>query len=144
MSKGNQGQGRQNGGSDRGARDPIQNVGEQIQNVGSKIQEGAAEMGHRIHENYDVAREEMGRRYRAAEGTMARNPTSSVLIGFGIGFGLGLVLTTLLNRPEETWADRYLPDRLRHAPDSLHHLADSLRNLPDAVARRMPSSMRIG
>ncbi len=81
---------------------------------------------------------------RAAEGMMARNPASSVMIGFGVGFGLGLVLTTLLSRPEETWADRYLPDRLRNAPDSLHHLADSLRGLPDAIARRIPSQMRNG
>jgi len=68
---------------------------------------------------------------------MARNPTQSVLIGFGIGFGLGLVLTTMLHRPEETWAERHLPDRLRNAPDSLHHLADTIRSLPDAIARRL-------
>lgn len=139
MSRGNpgdnQGQGRQNGGADRGGREPVQNVGQQIQ-------EGAVAMGQRVQEGYGTAREEMSRRYRHAEGMMARNPASSVLIGFGIGFGLGLVLTTLLAQPEEDrWAERYLPDRLRNAPDSLHALADSVRGLPDAIAKRMPSHL---
>jgi len=112
--------------------------------VGQKIQEGAAQVGQRLTEGYDTVREEAARRYRRAEGAMARNPMPSVLVGFGIGFGLGLVLTTLLTRPEETWAERHIPDRLRHAPDSLTNLAESLRNLPEAIARRLPSQLRNG
>jgi len=112
--------------------------------VGQQIQEGAMHAGERFREGYDSAREEMAHRYRQAEGMVARNPTQSIMIGFGLGFGLGVVLATMLNRPEETWADRYLPDSLRHAPDSFHHLADSVRNLPDAIARRLPSQLRHG
>jgi ElaB/YqjD/DUF883 family membrane-anchored ribosome-binding protein len=126
-----QGQGRQNGGSaDRGVR-------EQAQGVGDRIKEGAAQVGQQIRENYEQASQEMAHRYRRAEGMMARNPTQSVLIGFGVGFGLGLVLTTMLTAPDETWAERHLPDRLRNAPDSFHHLAESIRSLPDAIARRI-------
>lgn len=122
------------GGEDRGVRG-------QVEAMGQQIQEGAAQVGRRLSEGYGSASEEAARRYRRAEGMMARNPTPSVLIGFGIGFGLGLVLTTLLARPEETWAERHIPDRLRRAPDSLSNLADSLRNLPEAIARHLPSTM---
>jgi ElaB/YqjD/DUF883 family membrane-anchored ribosome-binding protein len=121
-----------------GAREPVQNVGQ-------RIQEGAEDLSHRVREGFDTTREEAARQYRRAEGMMGRNPTPSVLIGFGIGFGLGLVLTTLLTQPEETWADRYLPDTLRRrvpnalrqAPDRLHDLADAIRDLPDQIARRV-------
>jgi ElaB/YqjD/DUF883 family membrane-anchored ribosome-binding protein len=135
MPKGNQE--RHNGGADRGGR-------EQAQAVGQRIQEGAAQVGQRVSEGYDSVREEAARRYRRAEGMMARNPTPSVLIALGVGFGLGLVLTTLLARPEETWAERNLPDRLRRAPDALSNLAESLRNLPEAIARNLPSQFRQG
>ena len=125
-----QGQGRQNG----GAR-------EQGQSVGEKIKEGAEQASQSLRENYETVSDEMGRRYRRAEGMMARNPTQSVLIAFGVGFGLGIVLTTMLSGPEESWAERHIPDRLRNAPDSLHHLADSIRSLPDAIARCLPSHL---
>ncbi len=152
-----QSQGRQNGGSAPGAR-------EQLQNIGDQIQEGAAQVGHRLREGYDTTREELARRYRRAEGTVARNPAPSILISFGIGFGLGLVVTSLLAQREETWAERNLPDSLRNvpntvrdashsirhaseslrdaAPDVLHNLAESLRNLPDAIASRISSAIR--
>jgi hypothetical protein len=101
-------------------------------------------VGQRLHEGYDTARDELGRRYRHAEGMMARNPTPSVLLGFGIGFGLGLVVTTMLAE-RETWADRHLPDRFRKLPDSLQdtlaQLADSVRNLPDAIKGHLPSTL---
>ncbi|AGA25397.1 hypothetical protein [Singulisphaera acidiphila] len=122
-------------GDDRGVRDRVQAVGQQIH-------EGAAQVGQRLSEGYGSASEAATRRLRRAEGMVARNPAPSVLIGFGIGFGLGLVLTTLLARPEETWAERHLPDRLRHAPDSLSNLAGSLRNLPESISRHIPRAMR--
>ena len=152
-----QGQGHQNGGSAPGAR-------EQIQNIGGKIQEGAANVGNRLREGFDTSREEMARRYRRVEGTLARNPTPSVLISFGIGFGVGLVVTSLLTQREETWAERYLPETSRKvrrtfrdtsktigdasestrdaAQDAIHNLADSLRNLPDMIASRVSSLIR--
>jgi hypothetical protein len=118
---------------------------EAIQNVGQRIQEGAEAASDRFREGFDMTREEAARQYRRAEGVMARNPVPSVLLGFGLGFGLGLVLTTLLTRDEEAWADRYLPeslrrrvpDSLRRAPDKFHDLADAVRDLPDQIARRL-------
>jgi hypothetical protein len=117
-------------------------------------------VGSRLREGYDASKEELARRYRRAEGTFARNPSSSVLIGFGIGFGVGLALTTILVGREETWAERYLPDSLRdlpenvrrsrlarsvqdaQLPDSVHNtleqLASSLKDLPSAIARVLP------
>jgi hypothetical protein len=84
-------------------------------------------------------REQMAEGYRRAGEMVDQNPASSVLVAFGVGFGVGLVLTTLFSRPEESWAERHMPDSLRRAPDSIQHLAESLRNLPDAIARRLPS-----
>jgi len=102
-------------------------------------------MGQRLREGFDSTREEAARRYRRAEGMMARNPTPSVMVALGVGFGLGLILTTMLTQHEETWADRNLPDSLRkripdslrHAPDKIHDLADAIRELPDQIARRI-------
>ena len=151
MPSGNQGQGKpkdQNR-NDAGPREG--GAREAIQNAGQRLQEGAEQVGHRLRENLGDLSEEAGRRYRQAEGTMARNPAPSVLIGFGVGFGIGLVLTTMLSEHhEETWADRHLPgplrhrlnDSLRHAPEHLHDLADAIRNLPDQIARRLPSSLK--
>jgi len=141
MASGNQGrpqdQGRHNGGAARGGREPSQNIGQ-------RVQEGAGQVGQRLSEGYDATREELARRYRRTEGMVARNPTPSVLIGFGIGFGLGLVVTTMLAE-RETWAEKHVPDRLRKLPDSmqdtLEQLADSVRNLPDAITRHLPSTL---
>lgn len=130
MPSGKQGQGRRNGGADPEIRQTIQGAGE-------RIQEGAQQLGQRIQEGVGHAQEEAARRYRRAEGMMARNPAPTVLIGFGIGFGLGLIVTTMLARPEETWAERHIPDRLRHAPEALQHLAE-------AVARHLPSRLTHG
>jgi len=121
-----QGQGRQNEGEGRqngGAR-------EKLQDVGQRIQEGADQASRRLHEGFDSARDEAARRYRRIEGTVARNPAPSVLLGFGVGFGLGLIVTSLISQHEETWADRHLPDSLRRrVPDSLRHAPDRLNDL---------------
>ena len=56
--------------------------------------------------------------------------------------GVGLVLTSLLPRREETWADRHMPSGWREWPDSLqssfHNLATSIRDLPSTLARGAP------
>ncbi|HEX8199504.1 MAG TPA: hypothetical protein VF590_03390, partial [Isosphaeraceae bacterium] len=81
--------------------------------------------------------------YRQAEGMIARNPSQSVLMGFGVGFGLGLLLTVLMaQREEDTWYDRYVPDRLRNLPDTLRSLQDAVSHLPEAISRRVPDALR--
>jgi ElaB/YqjD/DUF883 family membrane-anchored ribosome-binding protein len=116
-------QGRQNGGAAQAAT-------EAAQNLGQRIQEGASQVGERIQEGYGAAREGLSHGYRRAEGAVARHPGQSVLVGFGVGFGLGVLLTVLLTRrEEESWYDRYVPDRLRH----LH-----MPHLPESIARHMP------
>jgi hypothetical protein len=112
------------------------------QTTGERIQEGAAQVSQRLGEGYGMLRDEAGRRYQQVEGMVAQTPTTSVLFSFGLGFGLGLVLTSLLARPEESWAERYLPDRLRRASDSFGHLTESIRDLPESMRRHMPRSMR--
>jgi hypothetical protein len=122
------------------------------------VQEGAEHAANRLREGFETGRDEFARRYRRAEGVVARNPTSSVLMGFGLGFGLGFALTVLLTREEESWADRYMPDSLRNLPDSLQrmrkrmpnsmqemgiadsfqHLTESIRDLPSAIAKMVP------
>lgn len=141
MPSGNQGrsqdQNRHNNGGERGARTAAQNAGQ-------RVQEGAGQVGDKFREGFDTTREELGRRYRQAEMSMARNPTTSLLIGFGVGFGLGLVVTSMLDR-EQSWTERNVPDRLRNLPDSLQdsleQLTDSMRNLPDAIKRYLPDSL---
>jgi ElaB/YqjD/DUF883 family membrane-anchored ribosome-binding protein len=141
-----QGQGRHNGGS-------FENVREQAQNIGQRLQERADEMGDQLHQHADRAREQLAHGHRRVEGMVARNPASSVLVGFGIGFGIGLALTALLTQSEETWADRYLPDSLRGLPrrfqdladsgrDIAEHLADSGRDVADRVSNRIPRRFR--
>lgn len=150
MSSENQGQPQGQGQPDEGQGGHDGGAREQIQSVGRRIQEGAEQTSRRLREGFDSARDEAARRYRRVEGTIARNPAPSVLLGFGIGFGLGLILTTMLVGEEETWAERHLPDSirrripdsLRHAPDKISELADAIRDLPDQIARRLPSSLR--
>jgi len=134
MPSGNQGKGRRNEGLAPGAREPAQGLSEQVR-------AGAEQVGSRLHEGYDAARDDLARRYRQVEGTVARHPMSSVLIGFGAGFGLGLVVTILLARPESTWSERHLPDPLRKLPDAFQDLADSLRHLPKSLASQVPASL---
>jgi len=134
MPSGNQGKGRRNEGPGPGAREPAQDLGQQVR-------AGAEQVGSRLQEGYGAARDDLARRYREVEGTVARNPMSSVMIGFGAGFGLGLVVTILLTRPEPTWSERHLPDSLRNLPDAFQDLADSLRSLPKTLASQVPSSL---
>ena len=133
---------------------------EQVQAAGEQLRQGAEQATNRIREGYDSARESALHGYRKAEGTVARNPASSVLIGFGVGFGLGLVLTSLFTQQrEETWAEKYLPESLQdvpdrykkvvknlkqYAPDSDQYqsLVKSLRNVPDSVLSSLPHSIR--
>jgi hypothetical protein len=94
----------------------------------------------------DNAREIAAEAYGRARGAMSAHPTSSVLLGFGLGFGVGLLLTEVLRKREDTWYARYVPDRMRHMPESLRQIGDSIRHIPDqlahlpeAVARYAPS-----
>ena len=93
-------------------------------------------MGQRVREGLGTAQDAMGERYRNVEGTVARNPSSSVLISFGVGFGLGVILTSMMGR-EETWSEKHLPDSVRNMPDSIHQLAE-------AIAKRLPSGLSRG
>jgi hypothetical protein len=151
MATSNQGQGRRkdgregnNVGAERSGHEPARD-----------IRSSAEQVSHQVRQGSESARDEMSREYRSAEGMIARNPASSMLIGFGVGFGLGILLTTVLTHREETWAERYLPDSLRdfrvpdrmsravqQVPDSLqssfHQLADSIRELPSSIARLLP------
>ncbi|WP_422931284.1 hypothetical protein [Singulisphaera sp. PoT] len=124
--------GRQNGGAGRGVRETLRSHEDQVR-------EGVEKAAQYGSEQWDHAREEAARRYSDAQDMVRRNPAPSVLVGLGVGFGLGLVLTTLLGRREETWAERNFPETYRGASNSFHHLADSVRNLPDAISRRIPS-----
>lgn len=152
----NRGEEGQNGGSGRESS---------MASMGRQVREKAEMTGERLQEGYDSARDEVSRRYRQAEGVMARNPGPSVLISFGIGFGLGLVLTTMLSQPEESWSDwadrrrhegmrrarrsmnqaygtvQHAQESLHQLPDAFQSLADAVRHLPEAIARRLPSSM---
>ncbi|GAC1447545.1 MAG: hypothetical protein NVSMB9_29830 [Isosphaeraceae bacterium] len=148
--QGPQGQHDRNNSGANAAKDTPQSV---VQNV----QHGAEQVGQRVQEGYGAVKKEATRRYRRAEGTIARNPSPSLLIGFGVGFGLGLALTSMLGHREETWTEKYMPDSLRNLPDSLrnvripesvrdahvpaslhhtfHHLAESIRDLPSLIAK---------
>jgi hypothetical protein len=145
--RGDGSQGRSNGGASREARPPR-----------TDFTERAEDLAAQAREQFDAAGEEVARGYRRAEGLVARNPAPSVLLSFGLGFGFGLALTALLTQREETWAERYLPDRVRGFPDAarrfgrqapaaiqetgiadaFHHLTDSIREIPSAVARLIP------
>ena len=136
----NQGQGRQNGGAQGGAS------GGQLRDVGQHLQEGAAQVGQRVREGYDSARDTAAHGYRQAEGLVARNPAPSVLLGFGVGFGLGVLLTALLTREEpKPWYERYtdsLHDLPDHVRDALHHARKSLRQGVEGASRHIPDSLR--
>ena len=135
--KGGNDQNRQNGGMDRDS-------GEMNRPIGQGIREGLDDVGHRVREGFDSAKEGVGHGYRRAEGMIARHPAPSLLLGFGLGFGLGIALCSLFVREEETWADRHLPDSLRHlhVPDSIKHVPDQIHHLADALASRLPHAVR--
>ncbi len=158
MASGNQGRsndrGRQNGGAERATNpnpNPNPNQNQErpsLQDVGQRFQEGAEPFSDRVREGMGATRDDVARRYRAAEGMMARNPTSSVLIGFGLGVGVGLVLSTIFTEQREpSWSERHVPDRLRNLDlsgslqSSLDTLNAAIRELPDAITRHLPASM---
>jgi len=129
------GGGGQGGGGQGGAR-------EQIQGATQKLQQGAEQIGGRLGEGLDSAREGALHGYRQAEGSIARNPGPSVLIGFGVGFGLGLVLCSILaEQRKETWSEKYLPESLQDVPDQYHSLVSSLKSLPKAVHQHLPHAI---
>lgn len=162
MPTGNQGQGRRNDANDRNNSGAGQPGREQPgQAAGKGVAEGVHQAGDRFREGYEAARQELAHRYRGAEGSIARNPGNSVLIGFGLGVGVGLALTAMLTHREETWAERYLPDSLRDLPETIrnarvpesvrsaardakvpdsvhhtfHHLAEAIRDLPATISK---------
>ena len=71
---------------------------------------------------------------------MARNPGTSVLVGFGVGFGVGLILCSMFTR-EETWAEKYLPESLQDMPQRYRSLVSSLRSLPGTVRDNLPDTV---
>ena len=126
---GGRGQAPANGGQGGAA----QGLGERVQAVGEDLRTRAGDVSHAAREHLDEAREHLAHRYRRAEGMMARNPGTSVLLGFGLGVGAGLLLTALFAREEETWYDRYLPERLRDVPERLGSMKSHVRDLPSRL-----------
>ena len=116
------------------------NARQQNEDAGRDHQQATETVTDRLREGYDTAREGAMQGYRQAEGLVARNPGSSLLIGFGVGFGLGVVLTTLLSR-EQSWTERHLSGVFQDVPDRYHRLVDSLKSLPSTVHDHLPSSI---
>ncbi len=145
-----------NGGSGPGSAGAggLQGARDKAGEVGQNLQEKASQVGQHVREGVDSARESLEHGYRQTEGAIARNPTQSVLVGFGVGFGLGVLLTVLMSREEERpWYERYtdslrnLPDHVRdslkhaHIPESVSRHIDALRGVPEALARHLPDSL---
>ncbi len=103
-----------------------------------QVKQTAEQLAQRAKDNYGPAREAAFSSYRQAEGTIARNPTPAILIGFGVGFGVGVVLCSLFTKKEETWSEKYLPESLQDLPDHYESLVSSLKSLPKAVRQQMP------
>ena len=123
---------------------PNGGMGGSLHEVGERIREKTGETAEQLRECCAEAGDELARRYHQAEGVMAHYPTSSVLVGFGLGFGVGLAITTLLmERQRDEWSLRHAPDRLRHLPESLHdtldRLAETVSHLPEAIRDYLPS-----
>jgi ElaB/YqjD/DUF883 family membrane-anchored ribosome-binding protein len=127
------------------SKNPNQNGGagarEQLQNAGQQLQQGAEEVSNRLKEGYDTAREGALHGYRQTQGMIARNPAPSLLIGLGVGFGLGLVLSSMFTTREETWAEKYLPESLQDAPERYQKLVESLKSLPKTVHDHLPTAV---
>ena len=152
-----QGQPQANGGAGRPAPEPAAAQG---------IREGVAQVGDRLRDGLDTAREGALHGYRKAEGTVARNPGQSLLITFGIGFGVGFLLTQLFKGEEETWSERNIKKPLRDldlegslrkaykaAPGQLREagkqasehastLAEHAQSLAESIASHLPKSVR--
>ncbi len=100
----------------------------------ASMQQAASDLGNRMKDGVDDAREQMAHTYRRAEGMVARHPSPSLAASFGLGFGLGILVALVLSQREESWAERHLPDSWLDLPDRLRHM-----RMPDSVARHMPS-----
>ncbi len=109
--------------------------------VVDQVKQTAEQLAQRAKDSYGPAREAAFSGYRQAEGTIARNPAPSILIGFGVGFGLGVVLCSLFTKKEETWSEKYLPESLQDLPDHYESLVSSLKGLPKAVHQQLPRSV---
>ena len=131
--KGGQNQGQANGGVNHGPEP-----------VGQQIREGVAQVGERLQAGFGAARHGVETGYRRAEGVVVRNPAPSLLAGFGLGFGLGVLLITLFDHEHETWADRHVPDSLRHlhVPEGIKHVPEHVHHLADAIVSHLPHSVR--
>src|SRR4051812_8843949 len=75
------------------ARGGQQGAGGEDQGMGQRLREGASQVGDRMREGYDTAREAFSHSYRRTEGMIARNPAPSVFVAFGVGLGLGVLLS---------------------------------------------------
>lgn len=86
---------------------------------------------------YESAGNRMNEAYQGTEDLVRQNPTTSLLVTFGVGLGLGLALTVMLapQPRRRTWAERNLPDWM-----SREHLAAALAHLPEKVTSARTSS----
>jgi len=154
QNQGRRGEGRQNGGMSEG-----HGARQTAENAARGAQQGLEQVGDRLREGYEAVSDRAARQYRQAEGTVARNPTTSVLVGFGLGLGLGLAISALIaSEEEETWTEKYVPDSVRdmshrlgkiryrdvarQVPDwheTFGNLTETIKDLPSAIARMMPS-----
>jgi ElaB/YqjD/DUF883 family membrane-anchored ribosome-binding protein len=116
-------------------------VGEPAREVVEEVQTRMGEVGNRIQEGWTTASRSAEQGYRRAEGLVERNPSQSILVGFGVGFGIGLALTALLASREETWAEKYLPESLQDLPNRYQHLVSSLKDLPRTAREHLPTSV---
>ena len=123
------------------AKPVVDQAKEAAKPVLDQVKQGADQLSQQAKEHYGNVREGALKGYRQAEGTIARNPTPSVLISFGVGFGLGVVLCSLLTKKEETWSEKYLPESLKDVPDQYDSLVASLKSLPKAVHQQLPKSI---
>ena len=131
----------QNSGSQSTGAPSTAELKDKAKQVAGQAQDAAQQGLDQAKDHLGAAREGAMKGYRQAEGTIARNPTPSILIGFGVGFGLGVVLCTLLVKKEETWAEKYLPDSLQNVPDQYQSLVSQLKGLPKAVQNQLPRSL---
>lgn len=123
------------------ARQAVGQAQDAAKPVVDQVKQKAEQLAQQAKESYEPAREAALSGYRQAEGTIARNPVPSMLIGFGVGFGLGVVITSLLTQKEETWSEKYLPESLQNVPDHYDSLVESLKSLPKSVHQQLPRSI---
>ena len=131
----------QNSGTQNPSAPSTADIKDKAKQVAGQVQDAAQHGIDQAKEHLGAAREGAMKGYRQAEGSIARNPAPAVLIGFGVGFGLGIVICTLLNKKEETWAEKYLPNSLQNVPDQYQSLVGQLKDLPKAVQKQLPKGL---